>query len=210
MAKHGLKQNKCLWHFFVCAYNIFSLAYNNYMTKLSKIMLSFVAIVLVLGAIGVCIFFYTFKTDYKQIVAECSAKYNIKAELIFSIIKAESKFNKNATSRANAIGLMQVKLDTANYMLSLSGEEQISEQQLYDPKINIDIGTQYFAYLVGKFESVDTSICAYNAGETIVREWLSNSQYSDDGKTLSKIPYAETQNYLNKVKFNLKVYSTIV
>ena len=62
---------------------------------------------------------------------------------------------------------------------------------------------------MNRFEDVDVVICAYNAGETVVRSWLNDNYYSNDGKTLSKIPYQETQNYLKKVKYNQNVYRKI-
>jgi soluble lytic murein transglycosylase len=101
---------------------------------------------------------------------------------------------------------MQVKLETANYMASLCGEQALVESDLFVPEINIKIGTRYFAYLFNKFENLEVSICAYNAGETVVRDWLNSSEFSADGKTLQKIPYAETQRYLKKVMFNYGVY----
>ena len=159
----------------------------------------------------ICIFFFaTFKTDYKDIVFNATETYRIEPSLIFSIIKAESKFNKNAKSTVGAIGLMQIKLETANYMLNLNNENLITEDELYMPENNIKLGTRYLVYLINKFQNLDVSICAYNAGETIVRQWLQDESLSKDGKTLVKIPYPETENYLKKVKFNQIIYKNML
>lgn len=180
------------------------------MAIFKKFLLIFFAVILVLSVNVVMFFFVSFKTSYKEIVISASKTYNIEPSLIFSIIKAESKFNKNAKSIAGAIGLMQIKLETANYMLELNGEDAITETELFLPKNNIKLGTKYFAYILNKFEDVDVSICAYNAGETIVRQWLQDETFSLDHKTLNKIPYAETENYLKKVKFNQKIYKNML
>ena len=161
-------------------------------------------------AICVTVFFFSFKLTYKDLVTYNARENNIEASLIFSVIKAESKFDTNAKSKAGAIGLMQIKLETANYMLSLLGESEITEDDLYLPNINIKLGTKYLDYLFERFEDFDVTICAYNAGETVVRSWLQNNEHSHDGKTLSKIPYQETSNYLKKVKFNKSIYDRIL
>ncbi len=180
------------------------------MAKSIKIIIYFSLTIIVLIAFFCGIFFLSFKLKYKDIVFAESQQYDIEPSLILSIIKAESKFNPKAKSSANAIGLMQIKLETANYILFLDGESQITETDLYIPQTNIKLGTKYFLYLLNKFENVDVSICAYNAGETVVRSWLQNNDYSNDGKTLSKIPYPETENYLQKVKFNQKIYKIML
>ncbi len=154
--------------------------------------------------------FLSFKLQYKKIIEVESKNYGVEQGIIYSIIKAESKFNKNAKSSAGAVGLMQIKLSSANYMLAQNGKQQITEAQLFLPETNIKLGTQYFAYLQKKFKVLDTAICAYNAGETVVRGWLKNSNNSADGKTLKNIPFAETKKYLSKVQFNIKVYQKIL
>ena len=65
---------------------------------------------------------------------------------------------------------------------------------------NIEIGTKYLAWLYLQFENWDTVYAAYNAGIGNVLEWLEDPEYSDDGKTLKYIPFAETRNYVRSVK----------
>ena len=165
-----------------------------------------------------CIFFaifagffcISFKTTNKNLVKTEAQNNNLEPSLLFAIIKAESKFNQNAKSNKGAIGLMQIMPQTANYVLSLNGENPITEQDLFLPKNNIKIGALYLNYLTQKFNDLSTSICAYNAGETVVLGWLQNSNFSPDGITLKTIPYPETERYLKKVQFNMFVYSKIL
>ena len=168
------------------------------------------AIILIIFVIISSIFVFSFKIAYKDIVVLEAQNNQLRPALVFSIIKAESKFNCGAKSSAGAVGLMQIKLDTANYILKLNGEEKINESDLLNPAINIKIGTLYLRYLQNKFENLDVVICAYNAGETVVRNWLENIVLSKDGKTLIYVPFKETKTYLKKVKFNLLIYSKIL
>jgi len=61
-------------------------------------------------------------------------------------------------------------------------------------------------YLTNKFTNINVVIAAYNAGEGVVSNWLKSEEYSTDGKTLIKIPYKETANYLNKVTRGINIY----
>ena len=156
------------------------------------------------------LYLFCYKTDYAVQVETASKEFDVDKAMIFSIIKAESKFDENAKSNAGAIGLMQIKLSTANYICDIKGEQHISEQDLYVPSTNIRLGVAYYKYLLNKFVNVETTICAYNAGETTVRAWLLDEKYSKDGKTLSVVPYEETKNYLKKVTKNFSVYSRLL
>ena len=179
------------------------------MGNIAKTILFFCFVLVLIVLLFLTIFFLSFKTDYKNFVFESATQNDVSSSLVFAVIKAESKFNKNAKSTANAIGLMQVKLSTANYMLALENKSPISETELFDPQTNIELGTKYLKYLSKKFDDIQVVICAYNAGETVVNDWLKNSDYSKDGKSLDKIPYQETENYLQKVLFNQKIYKKI-
>lgn len=173
-------------------------------------MVIFLLMIVFLFAFVVIYFMSNFKTEYKDFVFAEAQKNDIDPALVFAVIKAESKFNKNAKSKANAIGLMQIRLETANYMLEINGENAITESQLFDPQTNIKIGTKYLSYLTKKFENLEVVICAYNAGETVVKSWLLDTQYSKDKKTLFNVPYKETKDYLSKVVFNQKMYKKML
>jgi len=146
---------------------------------------------------------------YQQEIINYSNEFNLSPDLVASVINTESEFRENAKSNKNAIGLMQLKLTTANYMCTILGEQTITENQLFEPKINIKYGCAYLNYLMKKFENTQTVLAAYNAGETIVRTWLTDGIHSTDGKNLSYIPYKETRNYVQKINKNMKYYSRI-
>jgi len=150
----------------------------------------------------------THPVKYKNEILSYANEFNIQPEIIASVINIESSFNKNAYSNKKAIGLMQIKLDTANYLSDLNLKPQLTEKELFQPNINIKYGCMYLRYLLNKFDSLETALCAYNAGETRVRSWL-KSDFSSDGKTLDIIPYDETKNYIIKFNKNLKYYKKI-
>ncbi|MBO5954643.1 MAG: lytic transglycosylase domain-containing protein [Clostridia bacterium] len=151
----------------------------------------------------------THPLKYQNEIVVYATKNNLSPALVASVINTESSFKEKAKSNKNAIGLMQVKLTTANYINDLTNAENINENELFNPEINIKIGTKYLRYLIDKFSDVNTALAAYNAGETRVRSWLTSGIYSLDQKSLMYIPYEETRNYVEKINKNLKFYNKV-
>ncbi len=152
----------------------------------------------------------THPIKYQSEIINISSRYDLDPTIIASVINVESSYNADAVSNKKAIGLMQIKLSTAQYMNDYYGIDLVlSEEDLLNPTTNIEYGCMYINYLFKKFDNVDTALCAYNAGETRVRVWLRDGQYSSDGKTLNNIPYQETNNYIKKIKNNIKFYQKI-
>lgn len=147
--------------------------------------------------------------NYEQEISTYAKEFNLSPDLVASVINTESRFIESAKSYKRAIGLMQIKLTTANYMCTILGEQTITEDELFNPDTNIKYGCAYLNYLIKKFENTQTVLAAYNAGETIVRAWLSDGIHSIDGKNLSHIPYKETRNYVQKINKNMEYYSKI-
>lgn len=152
---------------------------------------------------------FTHPLKFENEIIQFAEEYDLSPEIVASIINVESSFKENAKSSKNAIGLMQIKLTTANYMKELNKEETLTENELFKPKVNINLGCQYLRYLIDKFGQVNTALASYNAGETRVKSWLKSGIYSKDGKTLMYIPYEETRNYVEKINKNLNYYKKI-
>ncbi len=148
---------------------------------------------------------YTHPLKYTEEVFDSCDKYGVNPLLVLSIIKVESSFNPDAISSKNAVGLMQVKPQTAEYLYSFTG----IDYDLFIPKDNIDAGTYYIRYLIDKFKNQETALIAYNAGEGNVSNWLNNEKYSKDGKTLDSVPFKETEKYIVKIKKSFINYKNL-
>lgn len=152
----------------------------------------------------------SYPLTYEDTIAEVSEKYNVNEALICGIIKTESNFNPNAVSAAGAIGMMQIMPATLEWMQYAYRDGEETEEELYNPEFNIDVGTQVMSVLLEYYDGcLETAICAYNAGLGNVDEWLENPEYSHDGKTLYEIPYTETRNYVQRVITNKNMYETL-
>ena len=74
------------------------------------------------------------------------------------------------------------------------------------PQTNIEIGCYVLKTLIDKYGILDTALAAYNAGPGNVDAWLENPAYSEDGKTLSYIPFGETRGYVAKINIYIEEY----
>lgn len=146
--------------------------------------------------------FFILNKNYENLIIKYSLVYNLDKNLVFAIVKTESNFDNSAVSIADARGLMQLMPSTASWVANELGEN-FNETDLFDPETNIKFGCFYLKYLFDKFKDESIVICAYNAGERIVRQWL-----DENGNLIEyKIDYNETKNYLKKVKIYKKIYS---
>lgn len=141
-----------------------------------------------------------YQKQYTDEVEAAAKEFDMDESLIYAVIRTESGFDENAESHAGAMGLMQLMPDTFSWLQEhKDGQVIYTDEALRIPEINIRYGTYYLSYLKDLYGDIPTAIAAYNAGAATVDSWLSDPAYSDDGKTLKEIPYAETEKYVKKV-----------
>lgn len=181
--------------------------------KLKKILI--ISIILLVVIIIFFIVNYLFrnifyKKDYEDIVNSVAEKYELDKDLIFAVIKAESNFDKDATSNKNAKGLMQLLETTAKDMAKKEKAfASIENLNLHNPEININLGTKYLSMLIDKYNG-DTllALAAYNSGMGNVDNWVEQGiLIKDNPESIENIPYGETRAYVKKVSKYCKIYS---
>lgn len=173
------------------------------MTKRKRSLCFAVGLVIVL-VILIALFFgwrASYRRPYRNIVKESG----LDESLVYAVMKAESGFNEEAKSNAGAVGIMQLMPSTAEFVCEMEGLE-FNIARLKEGEYNVRLGCLYLIYLLKRFPAEETALCAFNAGEGTVSEWLADSEYSRDGITLEKIPYGETRAYVKKVIKFRKIY----
>jgi len=148
---------------------------------------------------------------YPYAFADCvkneSRRSVVKPELILAMMKVESNFNHNATSPADAAGLMQLMPDTAK---GISKELGISKYELTDPCTSIKFGAKYIAWLDRYYKGrIEYMVAAYNAGAGNVNIWGKKSVSKDLDYFSEFIPFDETRDYIFRTKKCIIQYDTI-
>ena len=153
---------------------------------------------------------YIFPRIHEDEVLKMSEKTEIPSSLIYAIMKQESAFNEKSRSGADALGLMQVIPALAK---SLSKKYQVSyttPQDLYNPIINIQLGTFELKDQVSKQKGQLTFVAAaYNAGPNALARWLKEHSTEDIFEFIENIPYDETRSYVKIIARNKLFYERI-
>ncbi|HVR80813.1 MAG TPA: transglycosylase SLT domain-containing protein [Luteimonas sp.] len=116
-------------------------------------------------------------------------------------IRAESVFNPNARSGANAMGLMQVLPGTGMTVARQIGVPWGGAQSLYDPDTNIVLGSAYLRQLLDTYGGGQPyfAIAGYNAGPAPLARWQSQRPGMDPDFWIETISYKETREYVARV-----------
>lgn len=145
---------------------------------------------------------------YSEYVYLYSEENQIDPLLTFAIIKAESNFKPDVVSKSNAIGLMQL-MDATAQDTAKKLKIEYSKEDLYNPQINIQLGTKYFSSLLEKYQNIIIALTAYNAGSGNVDKWIENGTIQKDGSDAENIPYRETNHYVRKILRDYEIYKKL-
>ncbi len=151
-----------------------------------------------------------FPQIYQEEVKKAEELFSAPAEMIYSIIRQESAFNPKARSPADAMGLMQVLPRVAKYTARKQGITYRGVRDLYNPKLNILIGTAHLKDVFGRYGNYFILNAAiYNAGQKPVLHWLDKFSTKDPTEFIQNIPYRETQYYVKLIMRNFIIYKIL-
>jgi soluble lytic murein transglycosylase len=142
---------------------------------------NWLALALVLGAVGSAAFVYV-RWLYREqlcskLIAEIAPKYGVEGFLIKAVMRQESNFDPFALSSKGAIGLMQVMPGTGREWARITGRKDFVEDSLWAPRVNIEAGTWYLARSLaywrgqGVDDPLPFALAEYNAGPGTAQRW---------------------------------------
>ncbi len=120
---------------------------------------------------------YRIPGDLAALVFDIAVREGLEPELAFRLVNIESRFNTRAKSHANAYGLAQVQVATARFY-----EPDITEERLYEPELNLQIGFRYLRDLIDTYAGdIKMALLAYNRGPTRVKNLMEQGHNPDNG-----------------------------
>ncbi len=129
--------------------------------------------------------------------------------LIYALMRQESKFKPEATSRVGARGLMQLMPRTASFVAKdRSLHRRSGRDKLYEPGLNLQIGQKYVNQLIHTYADGDLFkvAVAYNGGPGNMRRWDKKIGLDDPLLFIESIPNTESRDFVEKVLTNVWVY----
>lgn len=134
---------------------------------------------------------------YAAPISQCSADFDLPAELIRSVIRVESGGDPRAVSRVNARGLMQIMPAAEQDVLA---RLNLRQGDLFDPGYNIRVGCCYLRQLINRFGGdVYLALAAYNMGPTAVARWGRDNPSLSGRELVDRFAPKVTREYCRKI-----------
>jgi soluble lytic murein transglycosylase len=99
-----------------------------------------------------------------ETIVEESLRHGLDPALVMAVIRVESAGHHLAVSPVGALGLMQILPSTGEELAARLGIDWRGPDTLFDPVVNVKIGTAYLRELSDRYRHVPTALAAYNWG----------------------------------------------
>jgi len=144
--------------------------------------------------------------SYWDIIVQESKARNLDPYQVAGLIRQETVFMTRARSSAAAYGLMQVLVPTGRLTARKYGMgREITAESLYEPRLNIQLGTAYLRDQIDKFGRIEYVAAAYNAGPQRAVQWKASLPLEID-EWAEAVPFKETRGYVQGVVRNRLQY----
>jgi len=147
---------------------------------------------------------------YKDLITTWSTQHQVNPLLVTALIRQESRFMPGIVSSAEAVGLMQVIPETAEF---IAKQLKLKTYKLNNPEDSVKLGTWYLDYTHRRYNGNSMlAVASYNAGPEAVARWVTRFGLSDPDAFVEAIPYDETRGYVKSVFENywnyLRLYNS--
>jgi soluble lytic murein transglycosylase-like protein len=116
--------------------------------------------------------------EIAQIVHSEGRRHDVDPLYVLALMKVESGFRADATSRRGAVGLLQVRPIASRSVARADGSVGSAQRatRLRDPRTNVAVGLRYLRSLERQFADPVHVLAAYNMGPTRVRRQLADKK----------------------------------
>lgn len=149
-----------------------------------------------------------FPLGYKDAIEAACHEFGVNEEYAFALVRSESFFNSEAKSTVGAAGLTQLMpstaRDTAKALKKSLGKDNITDEDILDPAVNIALGIKYLSDLTARMDGLPLlAFLSYNTGITRIRRYVKANNASAHPLPLDllieTLPYQETRGYGRKL-----------
>lgn len=146
---------------------------------------------------------------YLDAVNEAAKRGQLPPDWIFAVMRQESLFRKDAVSRADARGVMQMLPGTAVAVAHRWHLPPPNRDALFDPAVALPLGAAYLRELLDHYhEQLTLTFAAYNAGPAAVARWLP-LRAMDADIWIENIPFNETRGYVQHICEHIVAFAAV-
>lgn len=135
---------------------------------------------------------------FPDLVTSVARQRGLDPLLFTSLIHQESDFDPYVESVAKAKGLSQIIPKTGDEIARALGITNFAQDELYQPRLNVQFGAYYFSQRMKRNGSVDRALASYNAGDGNVDTWTTAARNDPDVFT-EYVPFQETHDYVKSI-----------
>lgn len=151
-------------------------------------------------------FAVTYPLVYESLVQDAAKQAQLSPAWVYGVMRQESLYDPQATSPANAYGLLQLLLPTAKTVAKKWKQRTPSLEALFDPETNLTLGAAYLHDMREKWNgSLILALGSYNAGPVAVARWLPD-QPMDADVWIENVPFTETRGYIQRILWHICVF----
>ena len=162
------------------------------------------------NAIPVELYRLLYPLHYTDLLQKHTTRYEIDPLFVAAMIREESRYNANAVSYAGAIGLMQIMPATGRELAGRLKIPQFNTKMLYNPDINIQMGSWYMKSLMNQFDNNHALVAgAYNGGPGRMRRWIKAKGIPDLDEFIEDIGIDQTRRHIKKVIDSYIIYQQL-
>ncbi len=130
--------------------------------------------------------------------------------LVAAVMREESGYRPRVVSTAGARGLLQIMPETGIRLAEQAGLTRFRPDDLFDPGVNIRLGSFYLDELARQFDGRDfVAVASYNAGPHVASRWLESNGSLEDDAWVESIPYSQTRAYVKRVLRSAQAYRAL-
>jgi soluble lytic murein transglycosylase len=146
---------------------------------------------------------------YADSVERAAKLTQLSGDWIFGVMRQESLFRRDAVSRADARGVMQMLPGTATAVARRWNMTAPSRDALFDPSIAVPLGAAYLRELLDKYAgNLPLALAAYNAGPAAVERWMPPRSI-EAAIWVENIPYNETRGYVQHIVEHIVAFAYV-
>jgi soluble lytic murein transglycosylase len=147
----------------------------------------------------------------RQLLEREADEFDLDPFLLVALVRQESAFDADATSRAGARGMMQLMPATAR---GLARQLQVDWDNAFlgIADANVHLGAAHLAQTLRQYDGeVVPALAAYNAGGSRMRRWsrYPEARAGDWFRFIERIPFPETRGYVQTLLRNRELYKAL-
>jgi soluble lytic murein transglycosylase len=146
---------------------------------------------------------------YLDAVQDAAKRGQLPPDWVFAVMRQESLYRKDAVSRADARGVMQMLPGTAVAVARRWHLPPPNREALFDPNVALPLGAVYLRELLDHYhEQLTLTFAAYNAGPNAVARWIPLRSMDAD-IWIENIPFNETRGYVQHIFEHIVAFATV-